>query len=114
MNARSLVSAAVALSFAGLLCAQTEAVKPHGDVERVKVHGKSLEGNLEGDSPDREVLVYLPSSYKTSQRPQVIFRYNVRSTTIRVSWDSLAVRNGDNRQQSNDSKADRQGDTEIA
>src|SRR5205823_6607616 len=66
MNARSLVSAAVALSFAGLLCAQTEAVKPHGDVERVKVHGKSLEGNLEGDSPDREVLVYLPSSYKNS------------------------------------------------
>ena len=42
MNARSLVSAAVALSFAGLLCAQTEAVKPHGDVERIKVHGKLL------------------------------------------------------------------------
>src|ERR1039458_7126645 len=37
-----------------------------GAVERVKVHGKSLEGNLEGDSPDREVLVYLPASYKTS------------------------------------------------
>src|SRR6266446_2089319 len=65
MNARSLVPAAVALSFT--LLAQTDAVSPHGDVERVKVHGKSLEGNLEGDSPDREVLVYLPSSYQTSQ-----------------------------------------------
>jgi S-formylglutathione hydrolase len=31
--------------------------------ERVKVHGKSLEGNLEGDSPDRDVSVYLPPSY---------------------------------------------------
>jgi enterochelin esterase-like enzyme len=37
-----------------------------GTVERVKVHGKSLEGNLEGDSPDRSVSVYLPPSYKTS------------------------------------------------
>lgn len=31
--------------------------------ERIKVHGKSLEGNLEGDSADRDVLVYLPPSY---------------------------------------------------
>lgn len=34
--------------------------------ERIKVHGASLEGNLEGDSPDREVIVYLPPSYATS------------------------------------------------
>lgn len=34
-----------------------------GKVERITVHGKSLEGNLEGDSPDRDVAVYLPSSY---------------------------------------------------
>lgn len=27
------------------------------------VHGASLEGNLEGDSPDRGVIVYLPPSY---------------------------------------------------
>jgi hypothetical protein len=26
----------------------------------VEVHGKALEGNLEGDSPDRDVAVYLP------------------------------------------------------
>jgi len=37
-----------------------------GSLERIKVHGKSLEGNLEGDSPDREVFVYLPPSYVTS------------------------------------------------
>jgi enterochelin esterase-like enzyme len=34
-----------------------------GTVEHIKVHGKSLEGNLEGDSADRDVSVYLPPSY---------------------------------------------------
>jgi S-formylglutathione hydrolase FrmB len=38
----------------------------HGTIERIKVHGKSLEGNLEGDSPDRDVSIYLPPTYKTS------------------------------------------------
>ncbi len=34
-----------------------------GKLEQITVHGKSLEGNLEGDSADREVFVYLPPSY---------------------------------------------------
>ena len=38
-----------------------------GTVERIKVHGKSLEGNLDGDSPDRDVSIYLPPSYKTEK-----------------------------------------------
>jgi S-formylglutathione hydrolase len=38
-----------------------------GTVEHVIVHGKALEGNLEGDSPDREVTVYLPPSYAADQ-----------------------------------------------
>lgn len=36
---------------------------PAGRIDRIVVHGASLVGNLEGDSPDREVLVYLPPSY---------------------------------------------------
>ena len=32
-------------------------------VERIKVRGASLEGNLEGDDPNRDVVVYLPPSY---------------------------------------------------
>jgi enterochelin esterase-like enzyme len=32
-------------------------------VEHIKIHGTALEGNLEGDSVDREVIVFLPSSY---------------------------------------------------
>jgi S-formylglutathione hydrolase len=38
-----------------------------GAVERIKVHGKSLEGNLDGDSPDRDVSIYLPPGYKTEK-----------------------------------------------
>jgi S-formylglutathione hydrolase FrmB len=32
-------------------------------VERVKVHGSALEGNLEGDAVDRDVIVFLPPGY---------------------------------------------------
>jgi enterochelin esterase-like enzyme len=47
-----------------------------GTVERIKVHGKSLEGNLAGDSPDRDVSIYLPpgySSHPEKQYPVVYF-----------------------------------------
>ena len=37
-----------------------------GTLDKIKVHGKALEGNLEGDSPDRDVFVYLPASYASS------------------------------------------------
>jgi enterochelin esterase-like enzyme len=32
-------------------------------VEHIKIHGTSLEGNLEGDAVDRDVFVFLPPSY---------------------------------------------------
>jgi enterochelin esterase-like enzyme len=32
-------------------------------VEHIKIHGKALEGNLEGDAVDRDVIVFLPPSY---------------------------------------------------
>jgi S-formylglutathione hydrolase len=51
----------LASGFAASLLAQ-----PHGAVQRVVVHGKGLEGNLEGDSPDRDVAVYLPPSYSAA------------------------------------------------
>ena len=42
-------------------------VKPlKGTLQRITVHGRSLEGNLERDNPDRPVSVYLPPSYETS------------------------------------------------
>jgi enterochelin esterase-like enzyme len=46
-----------------------------GSMEKIVVHGKSLEGNLEGDSPDRDVYVYLPLSYtkNRNQRYPVVY-----------------------------------------
>ena len=32
-------------------------------VEHIKIHGEALEGNLEGDAVDRDVIVFLPPSY---------------------------------------------------
>jgi hypothetical protein len=55
-----------------------------GTVEKITVHGRALEGNLEGDSADRDVMVYLPSSYQTEpnrrfpvvyRRPEVLARW---------------------------------------
>jgi len=42
---------------------------------RITVHGPSLVGNLEGDSPDRDVIVYLPPSYaqNTARRYPVLY-----------------------------------------
>jgi enterochelin esterase-like enzyme len=44
-------------------------------VERIKVHGRALEGNLEGDAADRDVMVFLPPSYARdrSRRYPVVY-----------------------------------------
>ena len=39
-----------------------------GEYQRITVHGPSLAGNLDGDSPDRPVSVYLPPSYGKSPK----------------------------------------------
>src|SRR5277367_3436497 len=36
-------------------------------VEHIKIHGKALEGNLEGDAVDRDAFVFLPPSYATDK-----------------------------------------------
>jgi enterochelin esterase-like enzyme len=77
-----------------------------GKVERVTVHGKSLEGNLEADSPDREATVYLPPSYLTDQarRFPVVYllhgyggradTFTARLATLQESGDRLAAAPG--------------------
>src|ERR1051325_6765075 len=44
-------------------------------VEHIKIHGTALEGNLEGDAVDRDVLVFLPPSYakEKSRRYPVVY-----------------------------------------
>ena len=82
------------LSVAGFVFAQTSAPQK-GRFERVKVHGKSLEGNLEGDSPDRDVSVYLPPSYATqpSRRYPVVYLLH-GYTNSDEGWYGPGVKSG--------------------
>src|SRR5512145_2068521 len=73
---------ALTVALGGSLVAQmpTEAPPPVPGakavaVERVKIHGAALEGNLEGDAVDRETLVFLPPSYSKdpSRRYPVVY-----------------------------------------
>ena len=60
-----LLSATVAVAQNNLIQPVAELQKElKGKLERITVHAKSLEGNLEGDSADRDVFVYLPPSYE--------------------------------------------------
>lgn len=76
-SARFALAPALLTITAGIALAQAPTFPPRsyppaparrGTVERVKVHGKSLEGNLEGDSPDRDVSIYLPPSYNKNKK----------------------------------------------
>lgn len=71
----------------------TSASAPKGTLERIKVLGKSLEGNLEGDSPDRDVVVYLPPSYarETSRRYPVVYFLHGYSVGVEAYVRMLAL-----------------------
>ena len=56
-------------------------------VQRITVHGKGLEGNLEGDSPDRDVAVYLPKSYPAERARRYPVLYLLHGFTDNVdNW----------------------------
>jgi S-formylglutathione hydrolase len=62
----------IALGAVGLALSTAHA---QGTYSRVKVHGKSLEGNLSGEPADRGVSIYLPPSYntQTNRRYPVVY-----------------------------------------
>lgn len=64
-----------------------------GQVEKITVHGKSLEGNLEGDSPDRDVFVYLPPSYATqpNRRYPVVYFLHGYGIGAEAYWNLMTV-----------------------
>lgn len=65
------------------LCAALAALPAAARVEQVTVHGASLEGNLEANSPDRNVYVILPPSYDTAKKrhyPVVYFLHGFTAT----------------------------------
>lgn len=70
-----LITLVVAVGLGSLVEAQVQtdvpAVVPGAkpvSVERIKIHGQALEGNLEGDAVDRDVFVFLPPSYTKETR----------------------------------------------
>src|SRR5689334_11742630 len=71
----------------GLCAAAAEDNAQRGTVERIKVHGKGLEANLEGDSPDRDVAVYLPPSYSSARNRRYPVLYLLHGFTDNVdNW----------------------------
>ena len=62
----------IALTLVAIAQVKTEVpVVVHGAkpvaIEHIKIHGTALEGNLEKNDLDREVLVFLPPSYVTNK-----------------------------------------------
>jgi enterochelin esterase-like enzyme len=51
-------------------------------VEHIKIHGVALEGNLEGDAVDREVIVFLPPSYQKGKKHRYPVVYALHGYSI--------------------------------
>jgi enterochelin esterase-like enzyme len=51
-------------------------------LEHIKVHGTALEGNLEGDAVDRDVIVFLPPSYQKDQHRRYPVLYALHGYSI--------------------------------
>lgn len=51
-------------------------------VERIKIHGTALEGNLEGDAVDRDVLVFLPPGYAKNKKQRYPVVYALHGYSI--------------------------------
>jgi S-formylglutathione hydrolase FrmB len=61
-----MIAAILALQLAAQVQTDVPTVVPGAkpvSVDHIKIHGAALEGNLEGDSADRDVFVFLPPSY---------------------------------------------------
>jgi len=51
-------------------------------VEHIKIHGTALEGNLEGDAVDRDVIVFLPPSYQKDKKRRYPVVYALHGYSI--------------------------------
>jgi S-formylglutathione hydrolase FrmB len=73
-----------ALGACALLCSllQSPLVLAQGTLEQIKVSGPSLAGNLEGNSAERDVFVYLPDGYANSGKryPVIYFLHGYGAT----------------------------------
>jgi enterochelin esterase-like enzyme len=51
-------------------------------VEHIKIHGEALEGNLERDAVDRDVIVFLPPSYYKNKKHRYAVVYALHGFSI--------------------------------
>jgi hypothetical protein len=80
---RTILAAAIAV-------ATLAAVPAEARTERIKVHGASLEGNLDGNSPDRDVFVFLPPSYDASAAKRYPVVYFLHGYSVGIdAYDGL-------------------------
>jgi enterochelin esterase-like enzyme len=61
-------------------------------IERIKVHGAALEGNLEGDAVDRDVIVYLPPTYQTERNRRYPVVYALHGYSVGAEQWSQEIR----------------------
>jgi enterochelin esterase-like enzyme len=75
------------------MLAQTSGGEKAGTVEKIRVHGTSLEGNLEGDPADRDVFVYLPPSYASqpNRHYPVVYFIHGYGATADAYWKMMTV-----------------------
>ncbi len=84
----SAISLAV-MSPSSWLTAQVKTIVPDvipgakpDTVEHIKIHGTHLEGNLEGDAVDRDVIVFLPPSYQKDKHRRYPVVYALHGYSI--------------------------------
>jgi len=89
LTRRTTALFAIALGTALALWAQVKTEVPPvvpgakpATVERIKVHGAALEGNLEGDAVDRDVIVLLPPSYAAQKNRRYPVVYALHGYSI--------------------------------
>ncbi len=80
---------ATVLAFEWSLAAQVQTIVPAPvpnakpvKVEHIKIHSAALEGNLEGDAVDRDVIVFLPPSYQTESNRRYPVVYALHGYSI--------------------------------
>ena len=78
---RFFVAGVLSLAFAAPAMGQSPAQK--GTIEHIKVRGAALVGNLQGESPERDVFIYLPPGYASNrnQRYPVVYLLHGYSLT---------------------------------
>jgi S-formylglutathione hydrolase len=90
MYARPVLAFLAAASMLAAHSTHAAAKNDTARLQRVVVHAESLVGNLAGDSPDRQVSVYLPPSYaKQAQRRYPVLYLLHGFTDSDANWFGL-------------------------